>query len=336
MRFALSAEQAQVRDLVRDLLAAECPAPVVRAGWSGERAGIGRVWTMLAESGVTGLLVAAEHGGLALDEVYLVAVLTEAGYAGLPGPLVETVAGAALGPALPAGALDAVLAGTGRIAVDEDDDGLVAHTAGATVLLRGGWAGRTPVRVAEVSRFSSSDLEPVEAIDRTRDLARCRVAGHPVGLSAGELTAFWHRGVLGTAATLTGLARRLLDLTVAYVTERRQFGVPIGSFQAVKHHLAELKLAVELAAPAVLRAANSLATGDREVARHVSMAKVLAGQAAARAATTSIQCHGAMGYTEESDVHLFAKRALALAGAWGSTGWHRRAVADDLIPAKES
>lgn len=328
MRFALSAEQAQFRDLVRDLLAAECPAQVVRAGWAGEPAAVGRVWTMLAELGVTGLLVAARDGGLALDEVYLVPVLTEVGYAGLPGPLVETVTGAALGAALPAGALDAVLAGTGRIAVDEDDDGLVAHGVGATVLLRGGWAGRTPVRVV-----STVDLEPVAAVDRTRALARYRSDGTPVDL---PVAVFWQRGVLGTSAALAGLARRLLDLTVDYVTQREQFGVPIGSFQAVKHQLAELALAIELATPAVLRAAHSLATGDPAAATHVSMAKVLAGQAAARAATTAIQCHGAMGYTEESDVHLFAKRALALAGAWGPTGWHRRAVAADLTPGKES
>lgn len=335
MRFAPSHEQLEFRKLVRELLTAECTAAVVRGYWAGEEGAVRRVWTMLAELGVTGLLVPDEQGGLGLDETTLVPVLAEAGYAALPGPLVETVAVAA--PTLPAlpldgGIVDSVLSGSAWIAVDEDDDGLVAHAGEAAVLLCGGWSGRTPVRVAAVEQ---STVEHVLAVDRTRRLARCRQDGAvPARLDAGQLARFWQRGVIGTSAMLTGLARRMLDMTVDYVAQRHQFGVPIGSFQAVKHKLADVKLAIELAEPAVLRGGYSIATADATATRHVSMAKVLAGQAATLAATTSIQCHGAMGYTEESDLHLFAKRALALAGAWGSTRWHRLAIADDLaVPA---
>jgi hypothetical protein len=118
----------------------------------------------------------------------------------------------------------------------------------------------------------------------------------------------------------------MLDLTVAYVIERRQFGVQIGSFQAVKHHLADAALRIEFAAPAVHRAASSCTTGAPSRARDVSMAKVLAGDAATFTGRVALQCHGAIGYTVEHDLHLYLKRAWALSRAWGDSAWHRDRV----------
>ena len=134
------------------------------------------------------------------------------------------------------------------------------------------------------------------------------------------------RGALGTAAQLIGVTRRMLDLTVAYVTERQQFGVPIGSFQAVKHHLADARIALEFARPLVYRAAWSLAAGDPDASVHVSMGKALASDAAVLTSTKTLQTHGAMGYSFEYDLHLFMKRAWAWAGAWGDAPWHRARV----------
>ena len=109
----------------------------------------------------------------------------------------------------------------------------------------------------------------------------------------------------------------MLDLTVAYVTERRQFGVPIGSFQAVKHHLADALKELAFARPAVHRAAHSLATGADTRARDVSMAKAMASDAAWFVGRQALQCHGAIGYTVEHDLQLYLKRTWALAKAWG-------------------
>ena len=134
------------------------------------------------------------------------------------------------------------------------------------------------------------------------------------------------RAAFGTAAQLIGLSRRMLDLTVAYVTERRQFGVPIGSFQAVKHHLADARLQLDFAAPAVHRAAWSLATSDPNAARDVSMAKALASDCAHLVGRKALQCHGGIGYTVEYDLHLFLKRAWALEKLWGDAAWHRDRV----------
>jgi alkylation response protein AidB-like acyl-CoA dehydrogenase len=122
----------------------------------------------------------------------------------------------------------------------------------------------------------------------------------------------------------------MLEMTVEYVGSRTQFGVPVGSFQAVKHHLASALLQVEFAAPAVARAGFSLAAGEPDRARDVSVAKALASDAAQAVARTAVQCHGAIGYTTEYDLHLYAKRGWALAADWGSAAWHRARVAEHL------
>jgi hypothetical protein len=119
-------------------------------------------------------------------------------------------------------------------------------------------------------------------------------------------------------------------MTVAYAEERRQFGVPIGSFQAVKHQLANALLGLEFAAPAVLRAAWSLDTGADTADRDVAMAKALASEAAERVAATALQAHGAIAYTTEYDLHLFAKRVWASSRGWGDAEWQRARVAAAL------
>jgi len=166
-------------------------------------------------------------------------------------------------------------------------------------------------------------VEEVDTVDRARFAGR--VAWEPgvaIGV-AGDRDLAFDRGAWGTAAFLIGLGQRMLDLTVAYVNEREQFGVPIGSFQAVKHHLADAALQLAFARPAVHRAAWSLATKSPDRTRDVSMAKAMASDAALLTGRKALQCHGAIGYTEEADLHLFLKRSWALARSWGDASWHR-------------
>src|SRR5581483_11086067 len=137
----------------------------------------------------------------------------------------------------------------------------------------------------------------------------------------------WQRGVVGCAAQLVGLGRTLLGQTVAYVKERRQFGVPVGSFQAVKHHLADALIALEFAEPAVFRAAWSIDRRLVSADRDAAMAKALASEAAERVARIALQCHGAIGYTTEYDLHLFAKRVWASSRTWGAAESQRGRVA---------
>jgi hypothetical protein len=122
----------------------------------------------------------------------------------------------------------------------------------------------------------------------------------------------------------------MLDMTVDYVKRREQFGVPVGSFQAIKHALANALVAIEFARPVVLAAGWALASGTADAATLVSAAKIRASEAARLTARTAIQCHGAMGYTTEYDLHLFVKRAWALVPSWGDPGWHRARIAESL------
>ena len=312
MRFGLDEDRIAFRDAARDLLARRCPPEAVRAAWSGPPDP--RPWQGLTEMGVLGLMVPESSGGLGLDETFLAPVIEEAGWAGLPQPLTATALVAApLGVAEPVVATDLggpLVAGAGY--------------AEAFLLAAGG--------SLRLYRRDEVEVEPVVTVDRARHCGRVRPTGPgaPVTDDPAEVGRAFDRGALGTAAELVGLARRMLDLAVAHVSERRQFGRPVGSFQAVKHHLAEARLQVHFAAPAVAYAAHALAQRLEDASRSASTAKWLAGRAAAVAGRAALQCHGAIGYTVEADLHLFLKRSWALARTWGDDDHHADRVAAAL------
>jgi Acyl-CoA dehydrogenase, C-terminal domain/Acyl-CoA dehydrogenase, N-terminal domain len=139
------------------------------------------------------------------------------------------------------------------------------------------------------------------------------------------------RGALFAAAQGLGIAQRAVQIATDYAKERQQFGKPIGSYQAIKHHLATVQVKLEFARPVVYAAAALFTAGDSLSAARISHAKLAACDAAELACRTAIQVHGAMGYSWEVDVHFFLKRALALAGAWGDRGFHQRRVAHRLF-----
>ena len=341
MRFGLSDEAAALRDAAAGLLASEVPPAVVRAGWPGGDPGlVTAAWRKLAATGAVGTLVPEGDGGLGLDETSLVPLLEEIGYSGLPVPAAETIAvaapllaaapsAAAKPTASPAGdALDSVLAG---------DTVVAAQPGGSEVVPFGQHAALIVLRDGPALRLYHREdlaLRPCAATDGSRAAARLetRPSGGGTLLTGdpAEVEAAWQRGVLATSALLTGLARRMLDLTVGYVRQREQYGVPVGSFQAIKHTLAGALVAVEFARPMVLAAGWAQAAGAPEAAGRTSAAKVLAADAARQVARTAIQCHGAIGYTTEYDLHLFAKRAWALAPSWGTPEWHRARLARSL------
>lgn len=327
MRFALTAEQSDLHGVVADLLDDLCGPGVVRAGAGSKEAGV--LFAALVELGAPGLLVDEDHGGLGLDESAVVPMLIEAGRAAAPLSLTDTFA-VAPGPLAAAGRLPDLVAGTVHVVADPAGTSIVRYGTRADVLLQGGWAGSGVIRVVDLT---DARREPVAAVDPVADLHR--VSGGTVIAEVddpGTVRTAWLRGVLGSSAELIGLSRRMLDMTVAHVTQRRQFGVPIGSFQAIKHHLASALIQLEFAAPAVAVAGVALARGEDPVAvdREVSTAKALASDAAAHVARITMQCHGAIAYTTEYDWHLFAKRAWALTADRGSADWHRSAVARSL------
>jgi len=333
VHFGFDDDQLAFRDAVRDLLDKECTPATVRAACDAPAGDLDRgVWDRLAEMGVLATLVPEAADGLGLDERALVLVLEEAGRAGLPHPVVETAAVAApllagdgSGPG-PAGAADAH--GLGMVASDLGGPHVVCAADADWLLLR------DPVTGAlHVVDPAATVLTPVPTVDRGRRAASVDWQPAPETVVADDPAAValaLDRGAFGAAALLVGLGQRMLDLTVAYVTERRQFGVPIGSFQAVKHHLADALKELAFARPAVYRAAHSLATGADTRARDVSMAKAMASDAACFVGRQALQCHGAIGYTVEHDLQLYLKRTWALARSWGDPSSHRTRVAESI------
>ncbi|MFM8303054.1 MAG: acyl-CoA dehydrogenase family protein [Actinomycetota bacterium] len=321
MRFAFTDDQLAFRDAVRDLLANECPPAVVREAWDNADGRSGALWGALAEMGVLGAAAPEDQGGLGFSLLDLVLITEETGYAALPEPFVEHAVVAV--PTLP----DATAAASGAVLVTAALGGAAFAPAAAAADLLLAEEDDTLVLAARDALV----VRPEPGVDGSRRLGWVEWdRAEPVG-DAGALAAAFDRGALGTAAQLVGLARRMLDLTVDYVGAREQFGVPIGSFQAVKHHLADARIAVEFARPLVYRAAWSCTHGDPEAPLHVSMAKATASDAATLTARKALQSHGAMGYSFEYDLHLFMKRAWALAASWGDAAWHRARVGRAIL-----
>jgi alkylation response protein AidB-like acyl-CoA dehydrogenase len=321
--FAFTDDQLEFRDAVRTLLVRECTPASVRAAWESSTGVLGGAWHRLAAMGVLGLRAPAAAGGLGLSDLDLVLLLEETGYFAVPGPVVEH---AAVGvPVMPDPAPAAAGDVTVTAALGEDPWAQGADVADLFVL----------AAADELHLVARSDVElvPLTSVDSARRVSEVHwtpsAATRIGGVDA--LGSAFDRGVLGAAAQLVGLARRMIDMTVEYSGQRYQFGAPIGSFQAVKHHLADARIALEFARPLVYRGAWALSHDDPLASMHASMAKATASDAAMLASRKALQCHGAMGYSYEYDLHLFAKRAWALAADWGDATWHRSRVGGVIL-----
>ncbi|MQY24567.1 acyl-CoA dehydrogenase family protein [Nocardia aurantia] len=329
MRFALAPEQRDFAGSLRKICETAGTPNIVRAWSGGDHRGGRGLLRQLAGAGALGLVTEERFGGFGATPVDLVVAFVEFGRAAAPGPLVETGAvipallqalpdigpaqrwlpalaeGRVLGTIAPAADLPALDADTAEVVLAVDGDRLTAaHRAG-------------PIRSVDSSRrlFSLVADETVAAGDAVRTAA----------------SAAFDAGVLACAAQTLGAGRALLDTSVSYVKQRRQFGKPIGQYQAVKHHLANVLIALEMAEPLLYRAALSVASGDAGIrARDVSAAKVACTDAAHGAARTALQVHGAIGYTAEFDLSLWLTKVMALRTAWGTVDFHRERVASAL------
>ena len=360
MDFAFSEEQEELRRGVRTVLDTECTADALRAFEWADEAGRAELsqnrWGVLAELGAPALTIPAAANGLGLGDVDLVGVLEEAGWACLPEPLLETAALAAptLAALLPepaaAAALGALVEEDASFAVggiDVSADGITSPTevtADGTLCTPRVVGARDAAFLLLACRDTESGwqlhavpaascrMQATPALSASRDLSTVQwpLASETLlayGVAAEAAAALLaDRAAAGTAALLIGLADRMLTMAAAYAKERHQFGKPIGSFQAVKHLLANARVALEFARPATYRAAWSLATAQPTLSHDASMAKAMASDAADLAARVALQVHGAIGYTWECDLHFFLKRTWALSRAWGDAATHRRLV----------
>uniref|UniRef100_UPI0031E259D1 acyl-CoA dehydrogenase family protein n=1 Tax=Streptomyces hawaiiensis TaxID=67305 RepID=UPI0031E259D1 len=329
MRFLLDDEQREFARSLDGMLGSACTPGVVRS-WAAGDHGPGRaVWARLAEAGVFALAVPEEHEGLGPLPVELTVAFGELGRHAVPGPLAETAAaGALLGrlggdaahawlPQFVSGKAVASLCvlspGGSPYALDADAADAVFVVDGDTVRLA---ASHGPVQ---------SSADPARRL--ARPLGGAVLARGPAVTAAAAYAT--DVAALVTAAQALGLGRSLLERTVEYVRRRTQFGVTVGSFQAVKHRLADTLIALEFARPLVHAAALALAADDPAAGREVAAAKVSACEAAYGSARTALQLHGAVGYTEELDLSLWIRKARPLRTAWGTPAACRARVLAD-------
>ncbi|MFE9630321.1 acyl-CoA dehydrogenase family protein [Streptomyces sp. NPDC006463] len=317
MRFLPTDEQSDFARTLRSLLgSADVPA-AVRA-WAGGGHGPGRaLWARLAGTGLFALAVPESYGdsgGLGPLPLELALGFVELGRAGMPGPVVETAAVSVLLselgdeglakrflPGLVTGEASAALTlpGGSPYALDAD-----AATYCFTVSASG------ELRLADAAAgATAASLDPARRLSVPSGGGELLAAGPAVTAAA---QAAGRRARLLTAAQCLGVGETLLDRTVEYAKQRTQFGTPIGSFQAVKHRLADTLLGLEFARPLLWAAALTLTPGD------VAAAKLTAGEASYAAARTALQLHGAVGYTQELDLSLWLRKARPLRDAWGT------------------
>jgi alkylation response protein AidB-like acyl-CoA dehydrogenase len=335
MDFTFTEDQLLFQDSVRDFLINEVTPERIRATWETDSGRDNALWGQLAELGLTGMTVPEEHGGLGMSELDFVLLAQECGYVALAEPLVHTVMVAVpllqdIGGELAAQWLPKVASGESRVVVGLQQNLLVedAHVADLLLLQQD-----DALFAVTPDQFT---LRHNESIDPSRKLYAVEMSSSVSPVATGEeaaalIAVTLNRGALGCAAQALGLAQRMIDISVQYTSERQQFGKPIGSFQAVKHHMANVAVRLEYAKAPTHRAAYAIAQGQEVAAHAVSHAKLAACEAANLAAKNSVQVHGAMGYTWEVDLHIFMKKAWALANTWGDAGFHKTRVGERIF-----
>jgi alkylation response protein AidB-like acyl-CoA dehydrogenase len=317
MKFALDEQQRDFAASIDAALGAADVPGAVRAWAEGDTTPARKVWSALTDLGVTALAVPEKYDGIEAHPVDLVVALEQLGRWNVPGPIAESIA---VAPIL--------------LADDDRSAGLAAGELIATVALppavpravNADFAGLT--LIAQDGRVSDATVgDGHESVDPSRRLFDVTATGEARDADVARAYEF---GALATAAQLVGAGQAMLDMSVEYAKQRSQFGRVIGSYQALKHKLADVHIAVELARPLVYGAALSLADGSPDTARDVSAAKTAASDAALLAARSSLQTHGAIGFTSEHDLSLWLLRVQALHSAWGDPTSHRRRVLEAL------
>ena len=337
MNFIFTEEQTQFKDAIKSFLAEECAPASIRDGWQKNKSFNLERWKNLIELGVLSSNLPEEKGGLGMDQVTLAMMVEEMGYAGLPEPVAEQIFLVNdVIPFLPKNITEAVESnyndGTQYIAL--------AHPLAPNPLFLNDAAGLILLDSSECKFIAKDDMdfEIISSNDPSRELFKISSMNDAISTSENfdELnSAVSSRGSLMTAALLIGLAQKMIDLSSVYVLDRAQFGKPIGSFQAVKHMLADVAVKIEFAKPAVYRAAYSLSQNNPKSALHCAHAKLMCTQAAELACKNSIQAHGAMGYTWEMDLHIYMRKAWSMMACWGNEDKQQELIYKTLSSTSE-
>jgi hypothetical protein len=306
--FSLTPDQQLLSDTGRKLLERECPPALVRAHIDDPSV-YEPLWRHLSEYTALGAGPAAD----------LCLFLEQTGYAAAPGPFLATTGYMAL---------TGDEAATGTVALVDDPTHLFVLEADRVeriaVVLPG-----PRLAVIDAADVARRFVATVDFSRRTFTLDLPALDARP--LATDEYARWRDRAHACLAAEMVGTARRIFEMALQYAKERKQFDVPIGSFQAIQHKLADMSLALERATAAVHYAAMTIDGNDPERARACHVAKAAAGEAARRILKDGIQIHGGVGYTWEHDLHLYLRRATTDEYLFGTTGWHLDRLAALLI-----
>lgn len=345
MDFRPTDEQQMIVETVEGALSVLCDASALRALVAKDAVYDSERWQALAGLGLCGTLLPEAAGGVGLDDAVFCAVAQAGGAALLPEPLTESA-----GIALPllmslneAGCvsglsddLAALAEGRGHAVLVHPRRALAPHADTARLIVL---ADDDGLSIGPPDGFSLVSQPTVDPLTRLFTVAAGPGATRvPRGAEIeAALVLAADRGALYTAAALGGVARGAQRLAVAFARDRAQFGRPIGTNQAVKHMLAEVEVELAFLQP-VLEAAAALLTRQDVTARaHLANAWLRAVRVADMATRRAVQVHGAMGYSWETDIHLFLKRAMVLGTQWGDGAFHldragSRALADGTGP----
>jgi alkylation response protein AidB-like acyl-CoA dehydrogenase len=326
--FELNEDQQALRAAARELLDARSSSAQVRATFEVDAPWDAELWKAMLDQGWTGIAVAEDAGGVGLGWVEVAVLLEEVGAHVAPAPILQQIV--ALDALSGTSWADSLLAGDviGCVAASGSRE-VVPYAASASVAV----CVRGDELIAVEPR---SSREP--AMDVTREVGWLDPAdGDATVLGGAEaVRGFIDRGATAYAAELLGGAQRLLDMSVEYAKDRVQFDKPIGSFQAVKHRLADMLVDVEGMRSAVYYAAWCIAADHPEASIAASTAKAWCSDASKRVAASALQVHGGIGFTWEHDVHLFLKRAQLDQLAFGDAVVHRTRITQLLRPRVEA
>ncbi len=371
MDFGFSQEQEQLRSAVREFLAEQAPVALARQAIAAPAMRHGELWAQMAELGWLGLTISETCGGSGLGNLELALVMEEMGRVVFPAPYASSIAlaaaavarmgsaaqQAAILPGIANGEIRATVAvaeaegswSAARLGVRAESDGDDFRIGGEKLFVpdaRGADLLMTACRIADgVGLFlvapdaGGLSIEPMTTVDGTRPLDAVvfdDVLVTDGALLGGIFEAQALDGLIDVAkvalsAELCGLADAAIDMSVEYAKMREQFGRPIGSFQAIQHKLADMKVAVENAKSLVYYAAWALDGAEPDARRAAAMAKAYASECCPTVVADAIQVHGGVGFTWEHDLHLYLKRAKADEVTYGDATENRELVAS-LLP----
>ncbi len=338
MHFAPTEQQEQFASNIASILEKECSSEALQSAGETSSGCINGLWETLSETGLMGIAIPEKFGGLGMGSPDLIFILEEFGRSACSEPVAEHAAVAA--PLIARWSqnemtkeiLEESATGSRKLTVGAPMDGRVVSVEKSDMILL---SKENELHVVPTNEILHTPMTSIDPRYKTSVIEWSPSSQTLISENPDAIEDMINRGALSAAAQAVGVAQKLLDMTVSYVSERKQFGKPVGTNQAVKHHCSDMAIAVEFARPLVQVASWAIdnersPTENFTVSGEVSAAKALASEAVELACRSALQCHGAIGYTVEHDLQIWLKRGWILASAWGDALFHRRRLGEIL------